>query len=158
MLGGLIVGIGFAVEAPAAPAATNHACEITTAAATAMPIHRRARFLGRVRHEAIACSGQYPGARPSTPGFFEGSRRPESNRRPTHYECVALPTELLRRASNHKRRRVRSTAAGELNTWPFRIACRNAASDRGEESMRQSPRRGRVASRWSYHTMAPTFA
>src|SRR3954447_3097403 len=39
------------------------------------------------------------------------SRRPDSNRRPTVYKTVALPTELLRRAPNSRRGNFRSPAA-----------------------------------------------
>ena len=31
---------------------------------------------------------------PADTGFFQSSHWPDSNRRPTHYECVALPTAL----------------------------------------------------------------
>ena len=34
---------------------------------------------------------------PADTGFFQSSHWPDSNRRPTHYECVALPTALRKR-------------------------------------------------------------
>lgn len=46
-----------------------------------------------------------PKVRPTTvSGVTRWSRLRESNPRPTHYECVALPTEL-RRPGNHSRDR-----------------------------------------------------
>ena len=33
---------------------------------------------------------------PGFPGLLRASRKWDSNPRPTHYECVALPTELIR--------------------------------------------------------------
>ena len=64
-----------------------------------------------VRHSSVWINVNHNKKRPSArrafylsgkPAFLKWSRESDSNRRPTHYECVALPTELSRRIpSNH---------------------------------------------------------
>ena len=51
-----------------------------------------------------------------------GSRLGESNPRPTHYECVALPTELRRRAAAKRQRRESTGRA-----YPVRPAMASSA-------------------------------
>ena len=44
------------------------------------------------------------------------SRYADSNRRPTHYECVALPTELYRLGANWRFHSKRTTGGADKNT------------------------------------------